>query len=150
MSVFVVLKKGHKVLVGIPRPHRFWASKWIPQWLVYSKEELARAYDQTRLPSSYMLEGEHPDHALERVMRDQLAILQFTHSRPHVMSYNSMSDWYPGAPHWDLVFVYFVKCGKTQRIKLPWWKELVFLGRRELLARNFGWNSDLMKDLALT
>jgi len=150
ISVFAVIRKDHKVLVGIPRPHKFWTSRWIPQWLIYPKEELNKVYDkQSRLPSCYLLEGEHPDHALDRVMREQLGINQFSHSGPQVMSYNSISDWYPGESHWDLVFVYAVEKARPRKMKLPWWKELVFLDRRDLRERDFGWNEDLMKDLDL-
>ncbi len=149
ISVFAVLKRGRRVLVGIPRRHPRWTSKWIPQWLVYPKEELDEIYKQTRLPSAYVLEGEHPDQALGRVMREQLGIRQFSKSTLRVMSYNSPSDWYPGNFHWDLVFVYRVRTSESPK-KPPWWRELAFLERRELRKRDLGWNEDMMKDLRLT
>ena len=55
----------------------------------------------------------------------------------------------PGESHWDLVFVYAVEKPRPRKMKLPWWKELVFLDRRDLRERDFGWNEDLMKDLDL-
>jgi hypothetical protein len=136
------------VLVGVPRRRQRWISEWASGWLMYSNKELKEVYRQTRLPSSYLLEGEHPDLALLRVMRDQLGIEKFSAPAPQIMSYNSPSDWYPGNLHWDLVFAYRVKTSASPR-KFPWWQELAFLGRQELRKKNFGWNEDMMKDLGL-
>jgi hypothetical protein len=46
-------------------------------------------------------------------------------------------------------FAYAVEKARPRKMKLPWWKELVFLDRRDLRERDFGWNEDLMKDLGL-
>lgn len=146
ISVFAMLKRGRKVLVGVPEPHELWTSEWIPGWLIYNEAELNEIYKQTRLPSSYLFEGEHPDQALRRVMRDQLEIERFSVKEPTVMSYTSPSDWYPGNFHWDLVFVYNVKTSASPK-NLPWWRELVFLDKNDLRKRDFGWNEDMMKDI---
>ncbi len=148
ISVFAVIKRGGKVLVGVPKPHKRWKSEWVSGWLMYSDEELDKIYGQTRLPSSYVYEGEHPDQALRRVMRDELRIERFSAPTDRIISYNSPSDWYPGNFHWDLVFVYNVRTSASPG-KLPWWRELVFLGRNELQKRDLGWNQDMMKDLGL-
>ncbi len=115
---------------------------------MYSKEEVDKIYKQTRLPSSYLIEGEHPEQALLRVMRDQLGIEEFSASAPLVMSYNSPSDWYPGKSHWDLVFLYAVKTSASPK-RSPWWHELAFLSKREFRRKDLGWNEDMMKDLGL-
>src|SRR5439155_11949617 len=99
-------------------------------------------------PSTYLLEGEHPDKAMRRVMRDQLGLRTFTVSTPRVFSYTWPSDWYPGNDHWDLAFVYPVKISEPIK-NLPWWKELRFVDREQLGRTNFGWNDDLMKDLKI-
>jgi hypothetical protein len=148
ISVFAVLKQGRNVLVGIPKPHKRWTAEWVSGWLMYSKEELNEIYKQTRLPSSYLFEGEHPDQALRRVMLDQLGIEKFSVSASQIMSYYSPSDWYPRNFHWDLIFVYEVGTSVSPR-RLPWWRELVFLDRQELRKRDLGWNEDMMKDLKL-
>lgn len=52
ISLFAVMKKENRVLAGIPRRHKFWFTKWIPQWKNYSEEELGKIFGkQTRLPS---------------------------------------------------------------------------------------------------
>ena len=148
ISVFAVVVRGGKILLGIPAKHKHWTSEWVPGWLMYSKDELAEAFQQWRLPSSYLVAGEHPDGALRRVMLDQLQIGNFTLTAPKILSYYSASDWYPGKHHWDLVFVYSVRT--DQRLgKPPWWRELAFVDRSRLAGKEFGWNADLMKDLKL-
>jgi len=117
---------------------------------MYSREELDEIYKETRLPSSYLFEGEHPDQALRRAMLDELGIKSFSASTPKIMSYTSPSDWYPGNSHWDLAFVYRVRTSESpDKKRLPWWRELDFLPAHELKQRNFGWNEDMMKDLGL-
>ena len=81
-------------------------------------------------------------------MHDQLGVKEFSQSAPRIFSYNAPSDWYPGSDHWDLVFVYEVGISQEPR-KRPQWKELVFLGRRDLGKRDFGWNNDFVRDLGL-
>jgi ADP-ribose pyrophosphatase YjhB (NUDIX family) len=148
ISAFALVRRGGKFLLGIPRQNQRWISEWISAWAVYSKEELEEAFTQWRLPSCYIREGEHPEDAVRRVIRDQLGLKKFTVSGPRVFSYAWPSDWYPGNDHWDLVLVYRVKT--SERIKrLPWWKELSFVGKDDLRHANFGWNDDLMKDLKI-
>ncbi|MDA4122887.1 MAG: hypothetical protein OK456_06895 [Thaumarchaeota archaeon] len=146
LSVFALVKRNKKLLVGVPVQHNRWQSEWVPQFQSYSKEELAEVYSKTRLPSAYLLEGEHPKDSLSRVMRDQLGMERYSASSPRVVSYTSPSDWYPGNSHWDLAFLYEVKTSEAPK-KLPWWQDLSFLGKAELRRRDFGWNQDMMKDL---
>jgi len=148
ISAFAVLKRGEKVLVGVPKRNRRWLSEWLSSLRMYSKEEFDEVYNQTRLPSTYLFEAEHPEKALGRVMRNQLGIRKYSVSAPQIMSYNSPSDWYPGNFHWDLAFVYRVRTSASPK-KLPWWQELAFLDKREMRKRDFGWNNDFVKDLGL-
>jgi hypothetical protein len=148
ISVFAIVKRGGRVLVGVPEWSERWTREWISSLLSYSQDERLEAERQTRLPSTYIYEGEHPEDALKRIMNDQLGVKKFSLSTPKIFSYNSPSDWYPGNDHWDLVFVYRVATSQAPR-KRPLWKELVFLDRRALGKRDFGWNNDFVRDLGL-
>ena len=148
ISVFAIAKRDGKVLMGIPREKRTWISKWIPNWGFYSKEDLDLEFERWRLPSAYLLEGEHPDEAIGRVTKEQLGVKSFAIASSRILSYTTPSDWYPGNNHWDLAFAYEVDLRGPIR-KLPWWKELGFLGKSQLQGEDFGWNDDLMRDLKL-
>ena len=155
MSVFAVVKRPGKkgVLLGLPKQDEKWVTEWISAWKTYSEKELAEAYSQWRLPSSYLREGEHPEEAIRRIMEDQIGIGNYalTKKGPKIFSYKSASDWYPGNSHWDLAFVYDVKVrgkrfGDDQIPK--WWKQLEFVKKKkDFLSKNYGWNDDFMKDL---
>jgi ADP-ribose pyrophosphatase YjhB (NUDIX family) len=148
ISVFAVIKRRDKVLMGVPKSGKRWTSEWIPQWASYSDEERVAALEQWRLPSCYLTEGEHPDDAVHRVLKEQLRITSFTKSHPSVMSYTTPSDWYPGNHHWDLAFVYDAKVQGPVK-KHSWWKELRFMSRSELGDVDLGWNDDFMRNLKL-
>lgn len=115
---------------------------------MYSEEERIEQMSKTRIPSGYLCEGERPDDAIRRIVRDQINAKRFSVSGPKVFSYNSKSDWYPGNYHWDLVFVYEVVIEEPIK-KARWWRSLEFLGQEELRKKDFGWNADLMQDLRL-
>jgi hypothetical protein len=148
ISVFAIVKRAGKVLVGVPEWSERWTTEWLSSLLTYPQEERREAERQTRLPSTYIYEGENPQDALMRIMNDQLGIKKFSSSPPKIFSYNSPSDWYPVNDHWDLVFVYQVRTTKESRER-PLWKELVFLDRRALEKRDFGWNNDFVRDIGL-
>ncbi len=148
ISVFAIARRGGKVLMGVPNMKKKWISEWVPNWGIYSKADLDAEFKRWRLPAGYLLEGEHPDQALGRVMRDQLRIDGFKATSSRVLSYAAPSDWYPGNMHWDLVFVYEVDVSGPVR-KLPWWKKLRFMDRAGLQDADFGWNDDFMRDLEL-
>jgi len=148
MSVFAVVTRGSKVLIGTPRPHRAWKTKWLFSWAFYSDKELHEAYKERRLPSSYLLEGEDPKQGLRRVMTEQLGVADFAASGPRVLSYVEPSSWYPGHKHWDLAFVYTVRFEGPLR-RLPWWSDLEFVDRRVIDASRFGWNSDFVRDIGV-
>jgi hypothetical protein len=148
LSVFAVITKGNKVLVGTPRKHRAWKARWLFSWTTYSPKELEEACREKRLPSTYLLEREHPEDALRRIMRDQVRMPDYTQTGPRIFSYSAPSDWYPGHDHWDLAFVYDVRC-RGPLVLAPWWKELSFVDRGEIDPADFGWNSDFVKDLGV-
>jgi hypothetical protein len=85
---------------------------------------------------------------LARVMRDQLEVKKYRASPPLVLSWYSLSDWYPGERHWDLLFAYKVKAQLPSKI-FPWWRDLSWVVTATLHARNFGWNRELMQQLGL-
>jgi hypothetical protein len=148
ISVFAIVRRDGKLLMGVPNRRKKWISEWVPNWGIYSKEDLDAEFKRWRLPAGYLLEGEHPDQALGRVMKDQLRVDGFKATSSRVLSYAAPSDWYPGNVHWDLVFVYDVGIRGPIK-KLPWWRELKFRGRTELRDADFGWNDDFMRDLGL-
>ena len=148
LSVFALVERGSEVLVGVPKRHQRWTSEWLLAWHFYEEEELKEALLEKRLPSTYLWEGEDPKRALCRIMNDQLHVRKFKAAGPRVLSYYSPSDWYPGNSHWDIAMVYSVRVSEPVR-KLPWWKQLGFVERSKLRARDFGWNSDFVKDLGI-
>lgn len=153
ISVFALVKSKKKkgVLLGLPKPDERWINEWISSWKNYTDKDLAEAYKQWRLPSTYLREGEHPETALRRIMEDQLGIGDYSLAKkgPQVFSYTAPSDWYPGNNHWDLAFVYDVRVrGKSLKDMPRWWQELDFVRKKkDLLSKDYGWNDDFMRDL---
>ncbi len=148
LSVFAIVKRNGSVLVGVPEWSKRWVEEWISSLAAYPENERREAERHTRLPSTYIFEGEHPEAALKRIMNDQLGVKKFSTSPPKVFSYNSPSDWYPGHDHWDLVFAYEVRISQEPR-KRSLWRELTFAGKRDVRKRDFGWNNDFVRDLGL-
>jgi hypothetical protein len=146
ISVFALVRDEDGLLVGVSEPGGRWDSEWLPSNRK-DTDEPDREAVLWRLPSAYLVEGEHPEEALRRVVKGQLGIPAFEHSDPRVLSYSEPSTWYPGNRHWDLAFAYEVTSSETPR-KRPHWKELLFLDARELRRRNFGWNDDLVRKVA--
>src|SRR5271169_6517628 len=111
LSVFALVRgvRQKGVLFGLPKPNKRWLSDWMSSWRNYSAEELKKIYEEWRLPSSYLLEGENPVDAIKRIMGGQLGIKKCQVSgSPMAFSYTSPSSWYRGYDHWDLAFVYSV------------------------------------------
>ncbi len=151
VSIFAIVnKKGSKnILIGIPKDHEKWRGDWL-----YSKVRRARPeiFEEWRLPSCYLREGENPEAALKRVMHGQLGIRTFKIKGVKVLSYYSPSEWYPGQNHWDLALVYYLdsKTEPLKKVSRKWWSELAFLKKgKELRAKDYGWNRELMADLDL-
>jgi len=147
ISVFAVVRKRGSVLVGVSKKGGRWTSEWLPSITKSAGKDLDQELVVWRLPSAYIYEGEHPNGALERVMRDQLGVSKFAYSSPTVFSYAEPSEWYPGNKHWDLAFAYEVTTTQRPR-KDSHWKELLFLDEEELRKRDFGWNNDFVREVA--
>ena len=146
VSVFALLRDKGGLLVGVSRSGGRWDSEWLPS-NKKDTDEPDQATVLWRLPSAYVREGEHPDDALKRVVQGQLGIDAFRHSNPRILSYSEPSTWYPGNEHWDLAFAYEVKTAEKPS-KRPHWKELAFLDAKGLRRRDFGWNNDLVREVA--
>jgi hypothetical protein len=156
LSAFALVRREGKdgVLIGLPKPAGRWLNDWLTSWRVYSKEDLSQAYKEWRLPSCYLRELEAPKDAITRIMNEQLGIARFhISSRARIFSYASPSTWYHGNDHWDLAFAYDVTVGSRAgpgTICRNWWKELRFFGEiTDLSRKNFGWNTDFMRDLKI-
>ena len=146
ISVFAVVRNEGRVLVGVPKWSTKWNSEWLPSVSKNTGRELDEESSASRLPSSYIYVGEHPDDALRRMLRGQLGITKFAFPNPRVFSYLEPSQWYPGNKHWDVAFAYEVTTSQNPR-RLPHWKELGFLEFQEIRKRNFGWNNDFVRDV---
>jgi hypothetical protein len=148
MSAFAVVRQGKKVLAGIPVPGASWAKRWLFSWSTFSRSELRQEGKGMRLPSTYVLEGEHPQDAIGRVMKEQLEMPHYKVKGMRVLSYFVPSQLYPGKFHWDLPFVFEVNSTDPVK-KLRWWKDLAYQGPGELKAEDFGWNSDFVVDIGV-
>jgi hypothetical protein len=153
ISVFALVRRSGKkkgVLLGLPKPDEKWSNEWLSSWKSYTERELSEAYQQWRLPSTYLREGEDPEEALRRIMEDQLLTGDYSSKGPKILSYTSSSDWYPGNNHWDLAIVYDVKIrDKKFKDEIPkWWAELEFVRKKkDLLMKDYGWNDDFIRDI---
>jgi hypothetical protein len=148
VSVFAILQDRRRIVIGVCRKHPRWIREWYPQFQSYTEEELSSEWRIARIPSVYLREGEHPDHALRRILRDQLRVKRFSAKGPEVRSYTGWSDWYPGHRHWDLCFVYRVKA-KLPRNPGPWWSWVDWRDTKALRPKDFGWNLDFARDLRI-
>jgi hypothetical protein len=155
ISVFALVEKGDAVLVGVPKEVKRWRDDWL-----YSKrkEEGTEIFEEWRLPSCYLREGEDPRSALGRIVSEEIGArghYMVSPENPMVFSYYSPSDSYPGSSHWDLALIYRVRLPKTisfanNKYASRFWKELEYLQRgSELGSKEFGWNTELMADLKL-
>jgi len=161
LSAFALVRRARQdgTLFGLPKPNKEWASDWLPSWSNYSAEELSKIYEEWRLPSTYLLEGEAPIDAVRRIMEGQLGIKKYkVMDSPRVFSYTSPSSWYRGNRHWDLAFAYPLEIASSTKddivsdneISSGLWRELRFFrSKAELKSKEFGWNADLIRDLRL-
>jgi len=147
ISVFAILERGPKVLVGTPREHPRWQGEWMPQLRMYSKADREQVWHSPRLPSAYLREGENPGDALARVVRGQLRARSFEATDVDVSSWTYPSDWYPGHDHWDLAFAFRVKARPPAKPG-PWWQELGWQPK-PLRSKDFGWNDDFVRYLGI-
>lgn len=150
LSVFALVERqeDQSVLVGIPSNRKRWLSDWL-YWK--RKADGAEVFEQWRLPSLYLKEGEHPRSGLDRIMVRQLGIKKFKLVKPpRIFSFYSPIGWYKGEKHWDFTFVYQIELQETLKLANNWWKQLFFCKKgKELREKNFGWNNDLLEELNL-
>jgi len=148
-SSFVLVRNGSRVLAGIARDHRKWREQWQPNISAYRPQDQEAEFRSWRLPAAYLYEGEHPDDAARRVMRDQLRIRVKRLDRPAIHSFYDSSSWYSGQRHYDLCFVYEVE-GSAPRSVPAWWQRLEFVGPAFLRNQELGSAmSDLVRVLKL-
>lgn len=146
-SSFVLVRRGSKILAGVPKDHPKWTKEWAPNWLVYDKARVADELQSWRLPAAYLYEGEGPDETAHRVLRDQLRRPAADLGRPLCYAFYDPSSWYPGRRHYDLCFVYDLR-GSAPRTAPPWWQRLEFLDLRRLRREELGSGmGDLVKVL---
>jgi ADP-ribose pyrophosphatase YjhB (NUDIX family) len=148
ISVFAVVQRGRKVLVGTPAQHPRWPEDWIPQFAIYPKAEQEAVWRTRRLPSCYLREGEDPAAALERILREQLGAKRYEVGKLEVSSWLAPSDWYPGHQHWDLALTYRVKASLPAKPG-AWWAQLGYEEPRTLKSADFGWNHDFVEAIGV-
>jgi ADP-ribose pyrophosphatase YjhB (NUDIX family) len=136
-SSFVIVRSGTTILAGIPKDDSKWREEWAPNFLVYSKSDLAAEFRLWRLPATYLLEGEHPDAAADRVLRDQLTLPARPLHHPDVYTFHDPSTWFPGKRHYDLCFVYEIR-GPAPSEMPPWWQRLEFVDPMTLKKAELG------------
>ncbi|MDG6940349.1 MAG: NUDIX hydrolase [Nitrososphaerota archaeon] len=119
ISVFAVIRKGESVLLVRPKAHEKWQEEWAPNWRVYEPEMLEREMRAWRLPSAYVKEGEAPEGALSRVMREQLGISRYKVAASSLENFYDPSRRFPGQMHWDYCFVFEVSTEEDVK-KQPW------------------------------
>lgn len=147
ISAFAVVRRRGRVLAGLPRFGPRWRNEWLTSLASYTPEEQAAMEEEWRLPATYLLEGEHPEKALDRVMRSQLGAKKYAMKGLTVGSWAVKSDWYPGHKHWDLAFVYQVTAELPARVP-RWWREMAWCTPAELRKMDFGWSTDLAREVA--
>ncbi len=146
-SSFVLVRRGTKVLAGMPKGHPRWTKEWAPNWLVYAKDRVQDEYRSWRLPASYLYEGESPDETAWRVLKDQLGLRAARPDAPSCYAFYDPSSWYPGHRHYDLCFVYEVRSDAPKRIP-AWWDRLEFVTLASLRKQELGSGmSDLVRAL---
>ncbi len=137
ISVFAVLQSGSELLLGKPRQHGRWQDEWAPNWRLYDSGQLEAELRRWRFPSSYVEEGESPEHALGRVMNEQLGVREYTLQSSRLLNFYEPSRRYPGRYHWDYCFVFRVMANFSPH-DLPWFSELRYIAPSSLDATDFG------------
>ena len=147
-SSFVLVRNGGTVLAGVARDHRKWRDQWQPNINAYRPRDQEAEFRAWRLPAAYLYEGEHPDDAARRVLKDQLRVPPKKLERPAIYAFYDPSSWYPRARHYDLCFVYEVS-GSPPRELPTWWQRLEPVTPRFLRSQELGSAmSDLLRVLA--
>ncbi len=136
-SSFVLVHNGNGILAGIPKDHRKWREQWQPNINVYRPQDQEAEFRSWRLPAAFLFEGEHPDDAAHRVLKDQLRMSVKRLDPPTIHTFYDPSSWYPGHRHYDMCFVYHVKGGAPRDVP-PWWQRLEIVEPRFLKTVELG------------
>ncbi|HVL87717.1 MAG TPA: hypothetical protein VM681_06915 [Candidatus Thermoplasmatota archaeon] len=98
-----------------------------PRWREWSGAPLPESSGvRWRLPAAYVAEGEHPDHAAERVLNGQLLVENFRLLAARAWSLGGSRRPDRSREPWDLCFVFEVEIVPRKALA-PWWSELRFL-----------------------
>ncbi len=146
-SSFVLVRRGGKLLAGIPKAHPRWTKEWAPNWLVYAPEAVEDEMRSWRLPASYLYEGENPDDTARRVARDQLRLGSVKLGSPTCYAFYDDSSWYAKHKHYDLCLVYETRSAAPKPVP-PWWQRLEWVEATFLRKQGLGSAmGDLLKAL---
>ncbi len=137
ISVFAVISKGQRYLLVRPASHPKWKEEWAPNWRIYSEDGVRNELEKWRFPSSYIMEGEHPDSTLERILKDQLGIERYSAGATSLLNFYEPSRRYPGQHHWDYCFVYHVQ-SEEMPPSSPWLAEARYFPAHEIGTVAFG------------
>src|SRR5947209_7068238 len=75
ISVFLTVRRGSSILVGKIVKPEIWGERW---GLLVNRPERWR--DKWQIPATFLLIGEHPRSAADRIWRDQLELDNFSPS----------------------------------------------------------------------
>ena len=140
--------KDGRVLLLKAAPHELW-DQWAPNWKIYTPERAAEDTKRWRFPSAYIKEGEAPEDALARVMKEQLGIENYQVESSTLENFYNPSGRYPGKMHWDYCFVYRVRTSENPR-KQDWLAHVEYLDLKGLTEEEFGSaQGDLARRLGL-
>lgn len=140
LSSFVVVRYGHKILVGkMSKP-----DAWIERFFVGPK--FAPVYAGSGkyvIPARHLAWYESPLEAARGVVRDQIQVkahepkLKLLDAQSHVRGDPSSTS---EPPHWDICFVYRLELTRAQARALntpQWFSELTFRRPSELGPQDF-------------
>ncbi|MFQ5762687.1 MAG: hypothetical protein ACE5PO_06605 [Candidatus Bathyarchaeia archaeon] len=132
VSAFVIAKRNNGVLVGKIAQPEVWAEKW---YLPLNYPHVWKGLWQ--LPATYLMLGEHPDVAAQRVMREQLTVTEYKLGTPKIFASTMESKRRPGNIHNDIFFVYDAEIGQSIP-QLPWFSEIHYADPQKVANMTFG------------
>jgi ADP-ribose pyrophosphatase YjhB (NUDIX family) len=136
ISVFVIIKQASTTLIGTITDPSLWSERW-----GLSIDHPERWDGKWQIPATYLLIGENPKKAAERVCREQLELENYSLSDPSIFATQSEDSANPAVNHADLFFVY--KMFYNGGIKRPaHFGDLKFIDDAELPKLTFGRGHD--------
>ncbi len=137
ISVFAVISRDNCYLLVRPASHSNWKEEWAPNWRMYSEDGIRNELESWRFPSSYIMEGEHPDSTLARILNDQLRLEKYSVGAASLLNFYEPSRRYPGHHHWDYCFIYRVQTEEMPPAS-PWFSETRYIPADEMDTVAFG------------